>query len=136
VYLATEAMLIHKSHLVKLTGRCCPRGPVTYFTDSSEQLRHVISIDMETDCCSHTFVMTTISSRGRLSTLMALPRCTSERPFEYTSAVSKVFTPCSYLIGARETIVRVRTKRCTHANFTCSVASFSPRTHCCQLGSP
>ena len=42
---------------------------------------------------------------------MAFPRNTSERPFEYTFAVSKVFTPCSYLIGARETIVRVRTKR-------------------------
>ena len=25
---------------------------------------------------------------------------------------------------------------CTHANFTCSMASFSPRTHCSQRGSP
>lgn len=24
----------------------------------------------------------------------------------------------------------------TYANFTCSIASFSPRSHCCQCGSP
>ena len=41
---------------------------------------------------------------------MALPRYTSESPFEYTSAVSKVFTPCSYLISAGETVTRVRAK--------------------------
>jgi hypothetical protein len=41
---------------------------------------------------------------------MALPRYTSESPFEYTFAVSKAFTPCSYLIGVRETVTRVRVK--------------------------
>ena len=41
---------------------------------------------------------------------MALPRNTSERPFEYMFAVSKVFTPCSYLIDAHEVAVRVRAK--------------------------
>ncbi len=111
MYLATETILIHKSHIVKLTGRFRPNHPFTYFTHRCEQLRDVININMEADCCPHTLVMTTISSRGRLSALMALPRYTSERPFEYTFAVSKVFTPCSYLIGARETVVHVRTKR-------------------------
>lgn len=41
---------------------------------------------------------------------MALPRHTSERPLEYTLAVSKVFTPRSYLNGARETAARERTR--------------------------
>ncbi len=61
--------------------------------------------------------MTTISSRGRLSALMALPRYTSERPFEYKFAVSKVFTPRSYLNGARETVASVRTKRMCSREF-------------------
>ena len=54
--------------------------------------------------------MTTISSRGRLSALIALPRYTSESPFEYTFAVSKVFTPCSYLISVGKIVTRVRAK--------------------------
>ena len=68
-------------------------------------------VDMDVDQLPHTFVMTTISSRGRLSALIALPRYTSESPLEYTFAVSNVFTPCSYLNGVRETAARVRMKR-------------------------
>lgn len=42
--------------------------------------------------------MTTISSRGRLSRLIAFPKITSDSPFEYTLAVSNVWIPSSYLI--------------------------------------
>lgn len=38
----------------------------------------------------YSLVMTTISSRGRLYFLMALPKITSERPLEYALAVSNV----------------------------------------------
>ena len=44
-----------------------------------------------------TFVITTISSLGRLYFLMAFPRISSDSPFEYTFAVSKVWIPASYL---------------------------------------
>jgi len=50
----------------------------------------------------YTLVMTTISSRGSSSVLMALPRYTSESPFEYMFAVSNVFTPCSNLCNQHE----------------------------------
>jgi hypothetical protein len=45
VYLATKAVLIHKSCFVELGGGRLPPTLVTYFTNGEEELRHVISID-------------------------------------------------------------------------------------------
>jgi hypothetical protein len=42
---------------------------------------------------------------------MALPRYRSESPCEYVFAVSKAFTPCSYLNSVREAVTCVRAKR-------------------------
>ena len=46
---------------------------------------------------AQTFVITIISSQGKLNCLMALPSITSEMTFEYMFAVSKVCIPASYL---------------------------------------
>ena len=61
-----------------------------------------------------TLVRTTISSRGRLSCLIAFPRMTSDSPLEYTGAVSNVWMPQSYL---QRDPTRINAWTCCVANF-------------------
>lgn len=57
---------------------------------------------------ANNLVNITILSRGSASFFIAFPRITSDRPFEYMFAVSKVLMPASY------------------ANLICEMASSSP----------
>lgn len=83
-HLSAESPLIHVAFVVQLVG---VDSSILYsFTDPTPHLQRLddelVMCSVNLLCEMKTFVITTISSRGILCFLIALPRITSERPFE------------------------------------------------------
>ena len=80
-YLAVETALVDDPNLFRV--RRDTRAGV--LCDSGIDLCGVsLRASLGDRMASHTFVMMTSSSRGRLNCLIAFPRMISERPLEYT----------------------------------------------------